>query len=173
VLSIDNVPCRFSKYCEIMSDFTPFEINRKPLLNAINNALTGVAVDEVHYAATSILLAEIENHIDTLSFEFDCNLECEGISVQSLIKSAGIKIGDDYSNPLERIIDYMELMREFVNDKLFVTVNFRSYFDDESTALFLETALSHKYRILMLESCERKLLPKEKRLIIDEDMCII
>ena len=67
----------------------------------------------------------------------------------------------------------MELIREFVGDKLFVTVNFRSWFDDDSTELFMKTVLEHKYKLLMLESSERKRLSSEKRIIIDEDMCVI
>lgn len=70
-----------------------------------------------------------------------------------------------------KILDYMELVREFDRDKLFITVNMRAYFDDVLIEQFMKTAISHEFRILMLESNAYRALPYEKRTTIDADLC--
>jgi CRISPR-associated protein Csn2 len=62
----------------------------------------------------------------------------------SLIKSAGIEIRNSYEGRFgdaEKLIDYMELVREFDCDKLFITVNMRSFFADDIVKKFIETAM--------------------------------
>ena len=83
----------------------------------------------------------------------------------------GITLRDDYEDPLERLIDFMELVREFDRDKLFVLVGLRSFFADDRVELFLKTVLEHGYNVLLLDSIAREKLPCEKRLTIDKDLC--
>ena len=71
----------------------------------------------------------------------------------------------------EKILDYMELVRELEREKLFILVNIRSYFNDETMEKFIETVLLHDHKILMLESQSRKRLTRTQRLTIDSDLC--
>lgn len=73
--------------------------------------------------------------------------------------------------PLERLIDYMELVREFERDKLFVYVNLRSFFSDEEIERFLRTALDHGYRILLIDAQSHEKLLLENRVTVDNDLC--
>ena len=53
------------------------------------------------------------------------------ISVTTLFKAIGIELHDDYEGEYgaaEKLIDYMELVREFDRDKVFITINMRSFF---------------------------------------------
>lgn len=85
-------------------------------------------------------------------------------------------VGESHSDMIgsdaEKLIDYMELVREFDRDKLFVTVNMRGFFVDAEMAAFMETVVSHGYHLLMLESRAYDILPLENRITIDEDLCI-
>ena len=67
----------------------------------------------------------------------------------------------------------MELIYEFDRQKLFITVNMRSFVSDAEAELFARTVIAHGYRVLMLESAERERLSNENRLIIDGDLCEI
>ena len=69
------------------------------------------------------------------------------------------------------LLDYMELVREFDHDKLFITVNLRSYYNDETILKFMETVLAHDYKVFMIENKDYPVLAKEKRRIVDEDLC--
>ena len=57
---------------------------------------------------------------------------------------------DDYPDPLERLLDYMELVRCYERNKLFIFVNLRSYFPDDSVQRFLQTTIDHQYTLLLV-----------------------
>lgn len=173
VLSLQNSPIELSKNAELITSFVPFELNRKSLIGKIISSLEKTAIDESHYAQTAQLLSAIEKYIDDLTFEYPCNLECGKITVPSLLKMVGLQIHEEEGNSLDKIIDYMELVREFEKDKLFVFVNMRTYFSDEQMELFAQTVMSHKYKVLLIDGCEHRKLKDEKRIIIDEDLCEI
>ena len=173
VLSSDDSPIEIKKNVELISSFVPFELNKRSLIGKIISALEKTSVDEEFYLRTVSLLSEIERYIEDISFELPCHLECEKLTVQSLCKAVELRLSGEKGNTLDNIIDYMELVREFENDKLFVFVNMRSYYSDSQMESFTETVISRKFRILLVDGHEHKRLCREKRLIIDKDLCEI
>lgn len=95
------------------------------------------------------------------------------ITEKQFAKSVGITLRDDYPDALERLLDYMELVRCYERNKLFIFVNLRSYFPDDSIQRFLQTAMGHQYTLLLVDAWEHPRLPEERRLIIDKDLCEI
>lgn len=172
-VSIDDMPVPMDKYVEVLDVFAPFEINRKPLLSKVNAALEKNAVAGEHWEETGEILRVVSEYLDKLAFDFPCDIIFPKVAIGTIIRNAGVELRDSYSSLCEKVIDYMELVRQFDRDKLFVTVNFRSYVEDEEAEQFLQTILSHGYHILMLESSERNRLTHENRLIIDSDLCEI
>lgn len=174
VLSKNGKLLDFSKYAEVIYDFVNFSLNQRTLISKICAELERIAVSPEHYQRTQELLAEIECTLDTWAFELSCDITATKISLPSLIKSLGVEVNDEYQGDrgeVEKIVDYMELVREFDRDKLFVTVNMRSYFADDIICDFIQTLLSHEYKVLMIESCSHPLLKNEKRLTVDADLC--
>ena len=171
VISEDNQPLNFAKDVELIDSFLSFQLNRKPLLNRILSVMEKCAVSESFYLQTADILQRISNYVEDMAFSFGCDIVCGKCSAASVIKAVGIELQDDYDNPLERIIDYMELVREFDREKLFVMVNMRSFFADHEMQLFIDTVLAHGLRILLVDGSEKTRLPAEKRLVIDNDLC--
>lgn len=174
VLSKNNTPIDMSKYSEIISNFICFDLNKKSLLTKITTALEKTALSAENYSDTQKILNDIENAVSDWAFDYPCNITFSKLTVSSLLKSLGITIADDYegiNGNAEKIIDYMELVREFDCNKLFITLNMRAYFNDRIIENFMETILAHQYKVLMLESKDHKLLKQEKRRTIDEDLC--
>lgn len=172
VLSANELILDMSKSAELVSTFIPFDMNRKPLLTKILTAVEKKSADAEHYMQTMKLMGDMEHYLDDLVAGFDCNLSFSKITPSSLIRAAGLEIVDDYESLAEKLIDYMELVREFDRDKLFVTVNMRSYIDDEETDLFMQTVIGHEYHVIMIENHEYRRLPYEKRRIVDQDLCV-
>lgn len=173
-MSVDDKPIDLAKNSELLSDFVNFDINKKTLLTKLCTALEHTALDGEHYMKTQELLAQIECYIADLAFQFPCDIISTKISVSNILKAVGIEIKNDYTNAmgdLERIIDYMEFVREFDRDKLFITVNLRSFYSDEGTESFIRTCVAHGYKLLMLESQSRSKLPHESRITIDNNLC--
>lgn len=173
VLSEKCVPLEWPKKCELLDTFLSFNLNRKPLLTKITAALEAVAMTEDFYQQTTALLSQMECYLDDLTFCADCDVVCGEMTIAALLKAAGISLRDDYDDPLERLLDYMELVRCYEREKLFLFVNLRSYFSDESIRRFLQTVLDHQYAILLVDAWEHPRLPEERRLIIDKDLCEI
>ena len=171
VLSGNGKIIEFSKCADITSNYIPFDLNRKPLISKILTALENQSRKAEFYEKTMKLLADIENYIDALAVDFSCDMDYNKISILSVLKSVGLEVHDDSTCIAEKMLNYMELVREFDSDKLFIAVNMRGYVDDASMDSFLKTVLSHKYHFLMLESTSYPLLCYEKRYTVDEDLC--
>lgn len=174
VLSDKDITLDIAKYVEVITDFIHFDLNRKPLLTKIIGELERSAVAPEQYVQTQELLAAIEEAVEAWAFSIPCAIDANKISVSALLKAIGIAIRNDYEGhrgEVEKILDYMELVREMDRDKLFITVNMRSYFDDLLIEQFMKTVISHEFRIFMLESNAYSVLPNEKRTTIDEDLC--
>lgn len=171
VLSENGKTLPIGKWVELVDNCIHFELNRKSLLTKVCAAMERTAVSETFFLRTSELLCELERYVDELAFELPGDIVCEKCSVVGLLKGVGVSLRDEYEDPLERLLDFMELVREFDRDKLFVIVGLRSFFGDDHVARFLKTALSHGYHILMLDCVSREKLPQEKRITIDIDLC--
>jgi len=138
------------------------------------NALERAAVSDEHYLETQTLLSSIERHVTDWMFGFPCDIAASNVSVAALLKAVGVFVRDEYegeAGEAEKLIDYMELIREFDRDKLFITVNMRGWFSDETVASFMRAVLSHEYKVLMIESCTHPRLEEERRVTIDRDLC--
>ena len=174
VLSENYVPIPIQKNVELLHDFLNFNINSKPLITKIISALEKVSLDEEHYLETQKLMADIENRISNWAFGFPCDIVASKANPASILKGVGIEIRDSYegtAGEAEKIIDYMELVREFDREKLFITVSMRSFFEDDVIKKFMQTVVSHDFKVLMIENKAYSLLDEEKRLTVDEDLC--
>ena len=119
------------------------------------------------------MLAEIERYIYDVSFDFDVEIQCDKISIAQILKAAGIRIISEYDKLTEVLYSYMQLVREFDGDKVFVFVNLRSFIRLEELQNFADTVLAHGYRVLLLDNHAYPSLSMEKRLIVDADLCEI
>lgn len=173
VLSEHYTPQDLKNSAEILDRFAPFELNKKQLLNKITAKLEKTALDEVHYMQAKKLLWEIEQFAEEVAFEYSCDLVYDKIDIGVIFKAIGIRLADEYAEPLERILDYMSLVREFERNKIFIMINMRSYFDDAAMNLFAQTVKKQQFAVLLLESTERKRLSDELCYVIDEDLCEI
>lgn len=171
VISQNGEPMEMSKYAELIDDFAPFEINRKSLLAKLNSYIEKKAVNEELYVSTQELLGRIASYLTDVSLQLPFDVAATRLTVSSLIKAIGLEIPDDYDDPLERILDYFEIMREIDRDRLFIMVNMRSFFNDDSMARFANSVAGHDFHLLLIESTARPKLPDVPCVTIDSDLC--
>lgn len=173
VLSEEDEPIPMAGNVEMLQSYLDLDLNQKNLLNKVQAILEKTAVDEAHYLETQEVLAAVERYISKLSFACPVDIECGKLTVSNVLKMAGIHFTQILSDPLENLYQYMTLVRELDKEKLFVFVNLRSWFLDEEVETFMQTALSHKFNVLLLDNREYPRFPGEKRTIIDRDLCEI
>lgn len=172
IVSHNNKPLQFSKSVEVIDRFIDFDINSKALLSKILSRIETAALNEENYLKSIALINEISNYITELSFDLPCSLNLQKLSISSLLKSTGIEVESD-GGVAERISDYMELVTELDRHKLFISVNMRSFINDNEMENFVETVINHEYDVLAVENKAYDLLTNEKRIIIDNDLCEI
>lgn len=172
ILSEDDKELKISSKVDIIYEFVSFDINQKKLIAKIIATLEERALDEINFARTQKFLSEWELYVEELTDVFSCNVSFNSISMSSLLKASGVKVGHDYISEIEEVQDYMSLSCELLGERLFVYVNMRSYFTDEQMQMFIEYVINHKYKVILLESSARSLLKGEKRITVDCDLCV-
>lgn len=173
VLSENGKPLSLSKYAELFCEIVPFPCNRKTLLTRAIAAIEHRAMETEYFERSRNVFAEIERLLSELCEDYPLVFDGENLSISALLKQVNLTVEEAPENTLESIISYMDMVAEFERPKLFLFVNLRSYFSDEELVEFFYTASLRKHRILMIESSVRPLLPGERRVIIDSDLCEI
>lgn len=173
LLSENNETLKISNYIEMITDFVGFEPDNKKLQSRIQKMLEEEILSGENYHRAMELLADIEKFMDDASDRFSFSLDFGGISVNALIKMASPKWIDDCEKEIEHILNYMELVRELLGEKLFVFVGMKDYYSDQDMQEFIYSVVLHKYRVLLMESRESVVLDKEQRLLFDNDICVI
>ena len=171
VLSNDDIPVPISGNLELLTNFFPFEINRKNLLTKISAKLEKSALTPEFFERGQQLVSTVENFMLDLAFQNDLDLEFPKLSIAGILKSAGICLKEDDLPLAEKILTYMELMRTYGAASAFVFVNLRSVLDDETMERFTASCCDHEYNIMLIDNREYSKLPLEKRTVIDIDLC--
>lgn len=148
-------------------------MNKKILINKVINRMQKLAMDEEHYYQTSELITLLESYLLDLSVELTGNIELSKITWENTIKAVGVEFADNYDSLAEKILDYMELVREYDSERIFITLNLWSYISDNEMNKFVNDVVVRGYKLLMLENTEYPIIEHEKRYIIDADKCII
>lgn len=173
VLSSDNRVVDFTKNAELLTDFIQFDLNQKALLSKIAASMDKISESESFYSSSQQLLAQIENHIMEMTIDLPCDLVCEKLSMQSVIRAMGISLVEDYSCLEEKLLAYMDLVRDFLGKKLFIFVNVRGLIPYHNLQELVDTALLREHELLLIDNAAYPKLKQEKRLVIDEDLCEI
>lgn len=171
VISENNKILSFTKSVDLSTNYFPFELNRKTLINKVISLLEKYSLIDENYEKTMELTGKIQQYIDEISYDLPFNIEYEKLSISSILKSVGISISDDSDSLAERIINYFELVRELDSEKLFILVNLRTYMEDTYVESFIESVIKQRYNVLMIEGVSYPKLINEKRITIDNDLC--
>ena len=173
VLSKNDVPIAFAKHAELLYEFFPFNLNQKPLLTKLQNRMVQTALHADMYMQTQLILSQTEAWLNTLALQQGYDFLYKNLSAEALIKAVGILLPQDHPDSLEALFDYMDLVRDFEREKLFITVNLRTFFPDEQISLFFQTVQTHEIPLLLLENRAHTHLPGEQQTVFDEDLCEI
>ena len=172
IISKNDKVLPFGKNVEVLSQFIPFDLSKKQLINKVISDLEKRAIQE-SYAATMEMLAKLNSFLFELSFDLPGDIDFSKVEIGSILKAVGIHFSEDYCSLGEKIIDYMELVSEYDQKKLFILVNLRSYISDAETQIFMETVIQREYHVVMIDNHGYTILKGEERYLIDSDCCEI
>lgn len=171
VLSESGKELNLGALTEIIDNCICLNMNSKALVGKISAAMEQLAYSEDFYLETANMLHHVEQYINDLSFRLDCDVQCSHHTIAGLLKASGLIIREEYESHLEKIVDYMELAREFNGHSLFIFVNMRTFFSNNEIGEFFDTVLAHNYNVLLVDGVSTNILKEEKRITIDADLC--
>ena len=91
--------------------------------------------------------------------------------MDSIAKAVSIHIVGVEDDFVELLTDYVSMMAELANIKLFVFVNLRCFMSDRDIERFHHNLDNHQIDVLLLEGVSKKSLNSIPRVLIDNDMC--
>lgn len=163
-----------TKSAVLLSQFIPFETNQKPMLNALYAKMKKVAQDEEFFLSAHELSSQIETFIHSLAGRFDEEIIWDHPDdITLLLKAVSVRFFDKQPDLQSQVLDYMLACRGYLGKRLFITVNLRSYLGEQEAEALYRSVVLHKITMLCIENREYKHISHEKRLIIDEDLCVI
>lgn len=172
ILSNDYKVLNISKFIEIIVQFYPFEMNKKSIINKLNNNIEKICIDDYNLECKE-LFSKIENLLNQLIVNYDYPIKYDLFEIEKLIKLANFSFDNEYDSLIEKLIDYMEIIRGLECDKVFIFVNIKSYLTSDEIIMFYEMINAKKLNVLILESYDSLRLKYENKIIIDESLCEI
>lgn len=172
-VSENDKPLAVNKCVEVLFDFISINVNQKTLIAKIVNEMEQIANKQENINGTMQLLSDIERFVLYLNEDFDLSINCDKLTMSQLLKSIGISVSVETDDLIEILYSYMQLVRQFIGDKLFVFINLRSFVSQKQFSDFAMTIIGHGYQAIFLENKEYDKIAKESRLIIDQDLCEI
>ena len=174
VLSQNSELIEFDKYCEII--FNPFQVNvnnKKNLEKLYVKLLKAIDENGLYMEKISIITNIIE-FINKLSFLSNCNINfVEDIDFRSFFKITDVKLEGNDDNFVESLCNYMKVSNELQGEKIYIFINLKSFITLEQIKELYKNAIYNKFKIVLLENVDRKLIESEIKIIIDRDGCII
>lgn len=174
VLSCDNAVVDISKNVELITQFIPFDINNKKIVNRLHSYLKELMSSETMYMRTNEIKSDMFKYILEVLDYADGDLICDDIDdLSAFLKLCNVRFDDSEIELPNKILTYAESVRIYEGNKMFVFVNAGSYISPEKMEILYKEIVGHDIISLFIECKVRSLLPNESRVIIDNDLCII
>lgn len=174
VLSNNSEIMDFTRNCEII--FNPFQIdiNNKKNIDKLYLELSNTINEHDLYIDKNALISSIIKYINKLSLLSDYNINfIEDIDFKNILKIANVKLESNESNLVESLYDYMNITNKLQGERIYIFINLKTFITLEQVAKLYKSVIYNKFKIVLFENFDRKTIENEKKIIIDNDGCII
>jgi len=174
-ITIDGQPLSFDKDLDIIFNPLKLDFNSKRAMTTLLKLLVKTSVSEEFYLATNKLKTKIVKYfsevVDAGNFEFE--VSADEFTMDSIAKAISIHIVGDEDDFVELLTDYVSMMADLTNIKLFVFINLRQLVSDEDLNRFHHNLDNHQINVLLIDGIVKDHLDDVQCLIVDVDMCEI
>jgi len=172
ILSEDDKELSIPKTCELILNPINLDINNKQNLNKIYSILKQSISDEYNYLKTCTIKSAILKHIDDVLLSLDIPLKrSEELDLISIFKAVNISFETEYTNLLEKIIDYISASVELNQIKCFIFINLKQFLNFKDLSELYKFARYIKTNLFLIEGVYTSTKEDcEKSYIIDKDL---
>lgn len=173
IISNDNEPVQWGRNSELITQYVPFEVNKKALITKLYNKLKKEALEN-YYVETCEVTGQIFKYAAQISNSINADIVFDNnIDISGLFKLANIKFEESGNSIADKMLSYMLNVRELDGDKWFIAVGLKSYLSKAELIEMYKNIALNKLRLLLIECSDKETLEGEKKYIIDTDLCEI
>ncbi len=168
----NNQPIDLKKSCFVITDFFDFSVNSKALISKLYGKIVEDNIAEIDMNTKfQTIFADILANIENLIQNAELNLQTVStIDIKDFFKFVDLKLIESL-NPLERVLDFVQLNNYMKLYDIIVLVNPKSYFSNKDMVEIYRFALYNEITIIVLEgSAHYQKLDYEQIISIDEDL---
>lgn len=176
VLSEDSKVLSMQKYLDIILEPFTVDLNQKKIINKLYTKLKEKSVESEMYKETTELQSNIFAYIEKISetVEYPLVYDSSGIDFQDVFKMVDLKLEANHESLLEKLLDYMTVVYEFLGISHFVAVNLKSFLSFEDLEELYKGIQYKKLSLFLLENkTQENNSTVEKLYILDSDLCLI
>ena len=170
-----NTELKIHNKVEIIKDIFDLDINNKKILNKIYHELEELSIDSEFLLETKNMESNLLKYIYYLIEKYDYPLEIvEGLDLKEIFKLLSVKLSLCFSNKVEEILEYIDLVSRILKKEIFVLVNFHIFLEKDDIVALCRECFYKKIKLLFVENQKPDIINNEERLfIIDNDLCEI
>jgi CRISPR-associated protein, csn2 family len=170
-----NTELKIHNKVEIIKDIFDLDINNKKILNKIYHELEELSIDSEFLLETKNMESNLLKYIYCLIEKYDYPLEIvEGLDLKEIFKLLSVKLSLCFSNKVEEILEYIDLVSRILKKEIFVLVNLHIFLEKDDIVALCRECFYKKIKLLFVENQKPDIINNEERLfIIDNDLCEI
>jgi CRISPR-associated protein, csn2 family len=170
-----NTELKIHNKVEIIKDIFDLDINNKKILNKIYHELEELSIDSEFLLETKNMESNLLKYIYYLIEKYDYPLEIvEGLDLKEIFKLLSVKLSLCFSNKVEEILEYIDLVSRILKKEIFVLVNFHIFLEKDDIVALCRECFYKKIKLLFVENQKPDIINNEEKLfIIDNDLCEI
>ena len=170
-----NTELKIHNKVEIIKDIFDLDINNKKILNKIYHELEELSIDSEFLLETKNMESNLLKYIYCLIEKYDYPLEIiEGLDLKEIFKLLSVKLSLCFSNKIEEILEYIDLVSRILKKEIFVLVNFHIFLEKDDIVALCKECFYKKIKLLFVENQKPDIINNEEKLfIIDNDLCEI
>ncbi len=171
----DGKLLKFDKDVDVVFNPLKLDFNSKRAMTTLLKLLVKTSVSEDFYLTTNNLKTKIVKYLSDVidAGEFEFEVSTDDFTMDSIAKAVSIHIVGDEDDFVELLTDYVSMMADLANIKLFVFVNLRLLLSDEDVERLRHNLDNHQINVLLLEGMAQERLKDVPRWLIDRDLCEI
>ena len=175
VLSNDEEILKISSNIQCIIDPFSLELNNKKILDKIYTSCRQEILDSDLFLQQVQLFSDIKRFVENVIGKIDYSLcYTEEIDIKSILKLVNLKLIDENSGFLEKIVDYIKLNHTLLGNKIFFFIGLRSFLSENELGLLYKMACYNKIFLVLVEAHDfDNKSDYEKKYIIDKDCCEI
>ena len=171
----ENTELKINDKIDIIKDIFILNLNNKKVLNKVYHELEKLSVDAEFLLETKNMENSLLKYIYYLIENYDYPLEIiEEIDLKEIFKLFSVKLSLCFSNKIEEILEYIDLVSKIFKKEIFILINFHIFLEKKDIVALYRECFYKKIKLLFVENQKPDIINNEEKLfIIDNDLCEI